>query len=123
MQLTELHQIGARAGDFDETRRFYEETLGARFIGLFDPPGLMFFEFSGIRVLFEADNAPAVLYFRVADLASAYQSLVDKGVQFQGEPHLIHRDEDGTFGAPGTEEWMAFLSDPAGNTIGLVGRQ
>jgi methylmalonyl-CoA/ethylmalonyl-CoA epimerase len=122
-QLTTLHQVGARAEDFEETRAFYEDTLGARHIATFDPPGLLFFDFSGVRLLFERENDPAVLYFRVDDIEQKFSTLSGKGVQFDGEPHLIHRDDDGTFGNPGTEEWMAFFKDPGGNTIALVARK
>ena len=44
------------------------------------------------------------------------------GVPFTAPPALVHRDTEGTFGPPGESEWMAFLKDPAGNTIGLVER-
>ena len=122
-ELTTLHQVGARAEDFDEMRSFYADVLGARYIATFDPPGLLFFEFSGVRLLFERDNPPAVLYFRVDNIEQTFDTLKGKGVQFDGEPHLIHRDDAGTFGRPGREEWMAFFKDPGGNTIGLVARK
>jgi hypothetical protein len=35
----------------------------------------------------------------------------------------FYRDDDGTFGPAGTEDWMAFCKDPSGNTIGLVERR
>jgi len=44
------------------------------------------------------------------------------GVVFEDEPHLVHRDEAGTFGAAGEEEWMTFFRDPAGNLLVLVSR-
>lgn len=48
------------------------------------------------------------------DIHTATDALRAKGVVFQGEPHLIHRHEDGT------EEWMSFFSDPDGNTLALM---
>jgi predicted enzyme related to lactoylglutathione lyase len=71
-------------------------------------------------VLFEKNGPPAVLYFRVADIEAAFAELTDRGVEFVSEPHLIHRDDDGTFGKPGEEEWMAFFQDPGGNTLALA---
>ena len=44
------------------------------------------------------------------------------GVPFTAPPTLVHRDAEGLFGPAGESEWMAFLKDPAGNTIGLVER-
>jgi len=123
MRLTRIHQIAARADDLAATKAFYLEVLGARHVAEFDPPGLLFFEFSGVRVLFESNNSPAVIYFWVDDIDSAYQELKDKGVQFEAEPHLIHRDDTGVFDNPGTEEWMAFFKDPGGNTIALATRR
>jgi len=123
MHLTRLHQVGAKAGNLEETRSFYQDVLGARFLRLFDPPGLLFFEFSGTRILFERNGSTATLYFRVDDIEQAYATLLEKGIQFDREPHMIHRDDEGVFDNPGTEEWMAFFRDPAGNTIGLASRR
>ncbi|TGS52318.1 glyoxalase, partial [Mesorhizobium sp. M1D.F.Ca.ET.183.01.1.1] len=44
------------------------------------------------------------------------------GIPFTAPPALVHRDTEGQFGRAGESEWMAFLKDPAGNTIGLVER-
>jgi hypothetical protein len=49
--------------------------------------------------------------------------LKSQGIEFEGEPHLIHRDDTGVFDNPGTEEWMAFFNDPGGNTLALTTRQ
>jgi catechol 2,3-dioxygenase-like lactoylglutathione lyase family enzyme len=67
--------------------------------------------------------ASATLYFRVDDIEAAFQALQARGVIFEGEPHLIHRDEDGVFDNPGTEEWMVFFKDPGGNTLALAARR
>ncbi len=123
MQLDKIHQVGAKADDFEATRAFYSEILGARYLAEFDPPGLLFFDFSGTRILFERNNPPAILYFRVDDIETAHASLVDKGVSFDSPPHLIHRDDAGTFGGAGSEEWMAFFKDPGGNTVALAARR
>lgn len=123
MRLARLHQIGANYNDLGETKTFYADVLGAKFIAAFDPPGLLFFEFSGTRLLFERDNPKATLYFWVDDIDAAHAELVGKGVTFDQEPHLIHRDDDGAFGDPGEEEWMAFFKDPGGNTLALATRR
>ncbi len=123
MRINRLHQVGARANNLTETREFYLHTLGAHFIKQYEPPGLLFFEFCGTRVLFECDNPAAVLYFWVDDIEQAHDMLVQKGVEFDSQPHLIHRDDEGVFDNPGTEEWMAFFKDPGGNTIALASRR
>ena len=123
MRLTRIHQVGATYNDLEETKAFYSDVLGARFVQAFDPPGLLFFEFAGTRLLFEQGNPPATLYFWVDDIDAAYRELRAKGIDFEGEPHLIHRDDAGDFDNPGTEEWMAFFKDPGGNTLALATRR
>ena len=123
MRLTRLHQVAARAEDLDTTRRFYEDVLGARYVACFDPPGLLFFDFCGTRLLFERSNTPALLYFWVDDIDAAHAALSARGVAFDSPPHLVHTDEAGIFDNPGTQEWMAFFRDPGGNTIALASRR
>jgi methylmalonyl-CoA/ethylmalonyl-CoA epimerase len=120
MQLTKLHQVAIGARDLDEAARFYRDILGARFMARFDPPGLLFFDFSGTRLLLEKGAATSTLYFWVDDIDDAHRTLMAKGVAFDSPPHRIHRDDTGTFGAAGAEEWMAFFKDPSGNTLALA---
>ena len=123
MRLTRLHQVAANATNLEETKVFYLNVLGARYLAMFESPGLLFFDFCGTRLLFERDSAAATLYFWVDDIDQAYTELVGKGVRFDSEPHLIHRDDKGVFDNPGTEEWMALFKDPGGNTIALATRR
>ena len=73
-----------------------------------------------MRFRHEQSAGPATLYLWVDDIDAAVAELRGRGVEFAGEPHLIHADTDGTFGAPGEEEWMAFFHDPSGNTLALA---
>ena len=123
MRLTRIHQVAARLGDLAETRDFYRDVLGARHLATFEAPGLLFSDFAGTRLLFEADTRPAIVYFWVDDLEQAHTALEERGVAFDAAPHRIHRDEEGVFDNPGTEEWMAFFKDPAGNTLGQATRR
>ena len=123
MNLSRIHQIGANMSDLGETKAFYTDVLGCKHIADFDPPGILFFEFSGTRLIFEKGNSPATLYFWVDDIDVAYSGLSERGVQFDSEPHLIHRDDAGLFGTAGQEEWMAFFKDPGGNTVGIATRR
>ena len=120
MKLDRIHHIAIYARDLDEAITFYRDTLGASFLEKFDPPGLAFLEFSGVRLLLEKTGPKARLYFWVDDIDSAYAELRSKGIEFTNEPQLIHRDKTGVFGKPGNDEWMAFFSDPSGNVLALV---
>jgi methylmalonyl-CoA/ethylmalonyl-CoA epimerase len=91
-----------------------------------------FFDLAGTRLMLESNRASqpgdtdataSVLYLRTDHIDADYDRLRAAGVAFAGPPHLIHRDDDGTFGAPGTEDWMAFFTDPAGNTLALATRR
>lgn len=123
MQLIQIHQIAAHARDVDEAVTFYRDVLGVHFIASFDLPGLAFFDFGGVRLLREKNAPKATLYFRVDDIDVAHRELLAKGVTFEDTPHLIYRDDSGTFGEPGAEEWMVFFKDPSENLLALVMRR
>jgi catechol 2,3-dioxygenase-like lactoylglutathione lyase family enzyme len=121
-----LRQIAVPSANLPRAVQFYRDQLGAEFIAQFDPPGLAFFRLGNTRLLLEhaADAKPSgvVLYFEVTDIDQAYADLQAKGVQCIAAPHLIFRDEAGTFGPAGGEEWMAFFKDPDGNNLALASR-
>jgi len=122
MKLEHIHQIAVFAKDLDEAITFYRDTLGATYLTKFDPPGLVFFDFGGTRLLLEKTGPKASIYFRVDDIHAAHEELKSKGVKFIADPHLIFRDESGIFGSAGEEEWMAFFSDPSDNILVLASR-
>ena len=122
MKIERIHQIAVFARDLDEAISFYRDTLGATYLTKFDPPGLVFFDFGGTRILLEKTGPKASVYFRVDDIHAAHQELSEKGVKFIAEPHMIFRDDNGMFGAAGEEEWMAFFSDPSDNILALASR-
>jgi methylmalonyl-CoA/ethylmalonyl-CoA epimerase len=120
LSLNSIHQIAVYSSDLERSIAFYRDDLGAQFIAKFDPPGLAFFRFGDTRLLLEKNGRPAALYFRVDDIFGAVESLRAKGIRFDAEPRVIYRDDDGRFGPPGTEEWMAFFRDPDGNVLALA---
>jgi len=123
MNLDRIHQFAVYARDLDEAIAFYRDKLGAKYITRFEPPGLAFFDFSGTRLLLEQTGPRATVYFRVDDIQTAYAQLLENGVKFIGEPHLIFQDDAGIFGNEGEEEWMAFFSDPSENVLALASRK
>jgi catechol 2,3-dioxygenase-like lactoylglutathione lyase family enzyme len=122
MKLDRIHQIAVFARDLEEAITFYRDTLGASYLTKFDPPGLVFFDFAGTRILLEKTGPKATVYFRVDDIHAAHKELMEKGVKFIAEPHMIFRDDNGMFGGAGEEEWMAFFSDPSDNILALASR-
>lgn len=115
-------QVAQHADDLDRAADFYVEILGGTLMARFEPPGLVFVNFSGTRVLLERAAQPALIYLGVADVREEAERLRALGVTIDTEPHLIFNDDEGTFGTAGEQEWMAFVRDSEGNLVGLVSR-
>jgi methylmalonyl-CoA/ethylmalonyl-CoA epimerase len=115
-----LVQVAAHAEDLDQAEAFYSLLTGTAPTARFDPPGLLFFDLDGTRLLLERGAPPATIYLEVADVAAALDRLRDAAT-VAAEPHVIFTHEDDALGPAGTQEWHAFVTDPFGNTIGLVG--
>jgi methylmalonyl-CoA/ethylmalonyl-CoA epimerase len=113
-------QVAQHADDLDRARDFYTRLLGAEPAGFFDPPGLLFFRVGPVRLLLEQSAPSALIYLKVDDLDAAVAALRAEGVEIASEPHVIFRHESDALGPAGTDEWMAFIRDSEGNTVGLV---
>ena len=118
-----IRQVAQRAQDLDRAVKFYRDALDVPLVARFDPPGLAFFQFDRVRLLLEASAPSATLYFDVDDIDASYSALSSRGVEFEQEPRLVHRDDEGLFGASGEEEWMAFFRDPDGNLLAITTRR
>ena len=123
MTVTRLHQVALHAADLDRAVAFYRDVVGLPFVARFDPPGLAFFDLGNVRLLLEAGAPASLLYLEVDAVEATRSRLVDAGVTFVDEPHLIFADTEGTFGPPGVGEWMTFFRDSEGNLVGLVERR
>jgi methylmalonyl-CoA/ethylmalonyl-CoA epimerase len=120
--MTQLHQVAQHADDLDRAADFYTKVLGGTIIATFDPPGLAFVDFDGVRLLLERVAPSALIYLRVPDVRASVSQLRDNGVTVHTEPHRVYVDTEGAFGEPGWEEWMAFIRDSEGNLVGLASR-
>jgi methylmalonyl-CoA/ethylmalonyl-CoA epimerase len=60
-----------------------------------------------------AEGSSSVIYYKVADIQQAFQTLASRGVAFEGAPHLIAK-------MPDHELWMAFFRDPDRNLLALM---
>lgn len=123
MKISRLHQVAQRAHDLERATAFYRDVLGLRHVATYDPPGLVFFDLGGSRLLIEKQAQPALLYLEVPDIEAAWEALGTAGVKRSDPPHLIFSDDTGVFGAAGVGEWMTFFEDSEGNTVGLVERR
>jgi DNA-binding CsgD family transcriptional regulator/catechol 2,3-dioxygenase-like lactoylglutathione lyase family enzyme len=114
-KLGPLAQISRTVRDIKESEAWYGKTLGLPHLYTFG--SLAFFDCGGTRLYLHAQEKPApesILYLRVDDIRSAYETLRARGVEFADAPHLIHRHGDGT------EEWMAHFTDPEGRPLAIM---
>lgn len=115
--VTSIGQISIRVRDIDRAVVFYRDALGLDF--LFDAGPLAFLMCGDVRLMLakpesaELDHPSSTLYFRVDDIDSARAELVERGVPFDDEPHLVAR-------MPDHELWMTFFRDPDRNLHGLM---
>lgn len=116
----QIVQIAQHADDLDRAAAFYTELLGAEPAARFDPPGLLFFDLEGIRVLLEKGAPSALIYLRVPDVREAIAALRSNGVEIDTDPHVIFHHADDAIGPAGADEWMAFIRDSEGNLVGLL---
>jgi predicted enzyme related to lactoylglutathione lyase len=116
----QLAQVAQRVTDLDRASAFYADLLGAAPDAVFDPPGLVFFHLGSTRLLLDRAAPSALIYLKVDDVRTAVADLRSRGVEVTTEPHLIFEHSDDTLGPAGTSEWMAFVADSEGNTVGLV---
>jgi methylmalonyl-CoA/ethylmalonyl-CoA epimerase len=118
--MTRLVQVALRATDLDRAAAFYAELLGAQPTGRFDPPGLLFFDLGGTRLLLEGNAPASMLYLEVPDVRRTVEAVRGRRTEVVSEPHAIFTHEDDTLGPSGTTEWQAFVTDSEGNLVGLV---
>jgi len=118
LRLGEIGQISRVVSDIGRAVDWYGGVLGLPHLYTFGD--LAFFDCGGTRLYLSLPENGAgggeesVLYFRVADIRAAHETLLARGVTFTSAPHLIHRHESGT------EEWMAFFEDPDGHTLAIM---
>lgn len=115
-----LVQVAQRAVDLARASAFYSDLLGIAPAATYDPPGLVFFDLDGVRLLIDRGAPSAYLYLAVDDIHARIERLRAAGVEVVSEPHVIFAHEDDTLGPAGTEEWQAFVRDSEGNTLALV---
>ena len=113
-----IGQVSRSVADIMDSEAWYRDVLGLPHLFTFGE--LAFFDCGGTRLYLqqgpkgEGLKPESILYFQVTDIHAAHQALGGKGAEFVSAPHMVHRHADGT------EEWMAFFSDPDGRPLGLM---
>jgi methylmalonyl-CoA/ethylmalonyl-CoA epimerase len=117
--INHLTQVAVVVQDLDRAVRFYRDTLGLKF--LFQaPPGLAFFDLSGVRLMLDRPSEPlpigvgtSILYYGVDDIQAEHAALVAGGVKFEEPPHKIASLGD-------RDIWMGAFRDSEGNMLALM---
>lgn len=109
-----LGQVSRTALDLPAMADWLRDAVGLPEVMRFDSAA--FFDCGGVRLYLSAGDpsSNSILYFRVGDIEAEVEALRAKGVAIKSMPHRIHVHDDGT------EEWMAFLTDPEGGHLGLM---
>jgi methylmalonyl-CoA/ethylmalonyl-CoA epimerase len=118
-----LVQVAQRAENLERATQFYRQFLDAAPRAVYDPPGLVFFDLDGVRLLLEHGAPPALLYLAVDDIDKAVARLRAMGAPIRDEPHVIFTHADETLGPAGTKEWHAAFEDSEGNLVILVSQR
>jgi methylmalonyl-CoA/ethylmalonyl-CoA epimerase len=114
--LQDIAQIAFSVPNLAEAKVFYQDVLELKF--LFGAGTMAFFQCGSVRLMIGEAEKPTlsegtIVYFRVADLKTTAHLLESRGISFVQQPHLVARMKS-------HDLWMAFLKDPAGNTLGLM---
>ena len=115
-----LVQVAQRVEDLERASAFYADLLEVEPAATYDPPGLVFFDLVGVRLMLERNAPAAMIYLTVQDMEPTLDRLRSSGVVVETEPHVIFSHADDTLGPAGTDEWQAFIRDSEGNLVGLV---
>jgi len=59
------------------------------------------------------ERVSSMIYYRVADIHEAYETLVSRGVTFVAKPHLLAK-------MPDHDLWMGFFRDSEKNMVALM---
>ncbi len=114
--ITAIGQISRTVSNIQTAEHWYRDLLGLKHLYTYGQ--LAFFDCNGVRLFLSESKEPAstdsIIYFKTQDIKSSHLILSERGIEFTHAPHKVHQHEDGT------EEWMAFFTDPDGKPLGLM---
>jgi len=118
VRLDTIGQIHISVDDLPGAVAFYRDVLGMSF--LFEVPGqpMAFFDCGGVRLYLgkpenDSFRSNPLIYYKVPSISSTYQALVERGVEFLSEPHIVHSTAT-------LDLWLADFRDPEGNVLVLM---
>jgi methylmalonyl-CoA/ethylmalonyl-CoA epimerase len=118
VSLGKIAQIAVIVRDLERATAFYRDKLGITFL-FSAPPQMAFFDCDGIRLMLgtpersDLEHASSIIYFKVADIDAAYETLTGRGVHFEAKPALIAP-------MPAYDLWLAEFRDSENNVLALM---
>lgn len=115
--IQKIGQIAIPIKNLERAIEFYKDVLGLPL--LFNTENMAFFECNGQRLLLslpekdEFANSSSVIYFQVEEIKKSVERLIEKGVSFIDQPHVVAKMGN-------TETWMVFFNDTEGYTHALM---
>ena len=85
----DIFQVAQRVDDLPRARALYQRLLGAPPTGVFDSPGMVFFQAGPIRLLLEYGATSALIPIKVDDVHATIESLRADNVKIVTEPYVI----------------------------------
>ena len=118
ISLGKIGQISVNVHDLERATAFYKDALGLKH--LFSvPPKMAFFDCDGVRLMLaiperaDLDHPSSILYFKVPEIDAAYETLVERGVRFEGKPILVAPMQT-------HDLWLAEFRDSENNVLALM---
>ena len=114
--LNQIGQVAVNAHDIERATTFYRDTLKMKY--LFGIPNASFFDCDGTTLMLmlpskpEFDHPSSILYFTVADIQQATETLIERGVHFEEKPTFVANM--GSY-----DLWMSFFRDSENNLLAL----
>ncbi|HEV7297856.1 MAG TPA: VOC family protein [Tepidisphaeraceae bacterium] len=120
MKITGTHHVALCTPNFEQTCKFYIETLGLKQVGSFSGRNIIFVDagpttieiIERLEPMDRARQGWVHFAFEVPDIDAAYAELTGKGIAFHIEPKLFPEIN------PAVR--LAFFKDPDGNELELV---
>jgi len=116
-KIQSVGQIGVPVKNVERAVHFYQNLLELPL--LFSMETMAFFECNGLRLLLSLPeneqfaHPSSVIYFQVENIKESYEKLLENGVTFIDEPHVVAKMGK-------TETWMTFFKDTEDNTHALI---
>ena len=117
ISIANIGQIAINVHDTSRAVEFYRDVLELKL--LFTAGDLAFLDCGGVRLMLSKPERPefnhlsSILYFRVADIQSTFERLVERKAKTESEPHVVAR-------MPDHDLWLAEFRDSEGNVMALM---